>query len=148
MKHMFHYEGRWTGGRAGSGEIRAGGLQATVTRPAQMGGPGIGTNPDEMLLSAAATCYMMTLAFLLEARKIPVMDLTVFSTGVFSEEGGLHCESIAHRPKILLDGEGNGVVDLAMQLAREAESRCMVSRALAGNVSISVEPEVFVNDGR
>ena len=31
-----------------------------------MDGPGIGTNPDEMLLGAAATCYIITLAAMLE----------------------------------------------------------------------------------
>ena len=35
-----------------------------------MDGPGIGTNPDEMLLGAAATCYMITLAAMLERSQI------------------------------------------------------------------------------
>ncbi len=35
-----------------------------------MDGPGVGTNPDEMLLGAAATCYIITLAAMLERSNI------------------------------------------------------------------------------
>ncbi|MCL6626498.1 hypothetical protein [Alicyclobacillus shizuokensis] len=57
-QHVYTYQGRWQGDRQGQGKIMVGGLQSLVSTPAQMGGPGIGTNPDEMLLGAAATCYM------------------------------------------------------------------------------------------
>jgi peroxiredoxin-like protein len=32
-----------------------------ISIPKEMNGPGIGTNPDEMLLGAASTCYIIYL---------------------------------------------------------------------------------------
>ena len=44
-----------------------------------MGGPGTGTNPDEMLLGAASTCYLITLAAMLERSDITPDELTLES---------------------------------------------------------------------
>jgi Predicted redox protein, regulator of disulfide bond formation len=58
---------RWT---EFGGEIASGQLQTKVSIPPEMDGPGIGTNPDEMLLGAAATCYIITLAAMFERAKL------------------------------------------------------------------------------
>ncbi len=142
-QHVFTYEGSWQGDRSGQGEISVGGLQSVVTTPAQMGGPGQGTNPDEMLLGAAATCYMMTLAFALASRKVPYERLRVSSTATFNDEGGLHCERIVHKPHVVLPSNASDAdVAKVHDLVKLAESRCMVSKALMGNVEILVEARV------
>ncbi len=44
-----------------------------------MNGPGEGTNPDEMLLGAAATCFVITYAAMLERANIEKESLTLSS---------------------------------------------------------------------
>ena len=61
-QHHFHLTANWPGKRNDIGEIQSGNLSTQVSIPKEMDGPGIGTNPDEMLLGAAATCYIITLS--------------------------------------------------------------------------------------
>ena len=79
MKHPFHLKAVWNGGRNSEGHIEAGGLRTVISIPQEMGGPGTGTNPDEMLLGAASTCYLITLAAMLERSDIVPQELTLES---------------------------------------------------------------------
>lgn len=142
-QHTFHYEGSWHGGRNGKGQIKVGNLSSVISTPASMNGLGEGTNPDEMLVGAAASCYMMTLAFALERKGVPVEELTVASTGTASDEGGLHFEKIVHYPHIVLPAEADDKqIEKVYELVKLSESRCMVSKAMKGNVEIKVEAGV------
>lgn len=142
-EHTFHYKGSWEGGRAGRGQIKVGNLESVISTPASMNGLGEGTNPDEMLLGAAGSCYLMTLAFALERSGMNVETLTLASTGTVSEEGGLHFEKIIHKPYIVLSSDaGDSEIEKVHQLVKISEERCMVSKALHGNVEVSVQPEV------
>jgi peroxiredoxin-like protein len=139
----FHLKSSWAGGRLGEGKIDVGNLQTVVSIPGEMGGPGIGTNPDEMLLGAAATCYLITLASVLENRKLPVNEISLSTKGVVSDDGGLHFASITHKPIITLSGEATEEqVQSARTAVERAEKACMISKALRGNVQVYVEPEI------
>ncbi|TLS37523.1 SACOL1771 family peroxiredoxin [Pseudalkalibacillus caeni] len=145
MQHEFHLTGSWSGARKGSGKIKAGNLEAEVSIPSSMNGSGVGTNPDEMLVGSAATCYIITLGLMLERNKLPVKDLKINSTGTVSEEGGLHFDKILHFPHIHLKSEATDAdVTKAKELARDAEQACMISKALQGNVTISVSSKISV----
>jgi peroxiredoxin-like protein len=49
----------------GTGQFQIGSLQGEYSVPREMTGPGVGTNPEELLVAAAHTCYLMTLSALL-----------------------------------------------------------------------------------
>ncbi|KIL40000.1 hypothetical protein SD70_16635 [Gordoniibacillus kamchatkensis] len=137
----FTLQGVWSGGRRGVGSISTRGMTAQVSIPADMGGPGIGTNPDELLLAAAANCYLITLASVLENRKLPMRRLTLVSEGEVEREGGrLTYRRIVHRPTIELDGELSAERrEEALLAAERAEKACMISQAVRGNVEVAVE---------
>lgn len=145
-QHTFHLKADWTGGRNGEGRITVGNLSSAISAPAELDGPGIGTNPEEMLVGSAATCYIITLAALLNKREIPVAKLTMSSEGVVSKQGGLHFERIVHRPQMTLtSGATEEQQEAAKQAAIRAEQACMISNTLRGNVEVHVEPVVTVN---
>lgn len=146
MKHPFVLEAVWNGGRNSTGTIEAGQLQTKISIPKEMGGPGIGTNPDEMLLGAAATCYLITLAAMMERAELPVEQLTLTSeANVDVTDNVFTYESITHRPAVTLkQGSTESDVKKALHLSHKAESSCMISRAVAGNVQIKTEPDVLV----
>lgn len=143
MKHKFELNASWTGGRNGEGSISVGNLQSAVSVPADMQGPGVGTNPEEMLLGAAATCYLITLAAIFENRGLPVAELTMTTEGIVSTDGGLRFEKIVHRPAIMLAADATAEqAEAARAAAERAEQACMISKAVRGNVEVTVEPIV------
>lgn len=148
MKHIFKLEGKWNGGRNSEGTIEAGNLKTQISIPEGMGGPGVGTNPDEMLLGAAATCYLITLAAMLERSGLETESLTQSSEAVVDVTNHIFTyEQIIHRPQIVLKrGSGEQEVEKAILLAHKAESSCMISRAVAGNVKLGTEPDIRVGD--
>lgn len=65
-----------------------------------------------------------------------VVDVT---NGVFTYE------KIIHRPVIILKASASPQdIELARKLAHKAESSCMISRAVQGNVDISLEETIQV----
>lgn len=111
-----------------------------------MEGPGIGTNPDEMLLGAAATCYIITLAAMMERSKLEKEDLTMESIGIVDvTKGVITYRKIIHRPIILLKADATEKDhSLARKLAQKAEASCMISRAIKGNVEIALEETIQI----
>jgi peroxiredoxin-like protein len=149
MKHLFKLNATWNGGRNSEGTIEAGNLKSTVSIPVPMGGPGVGTNPDEMLLGAASTCYLITLAAMLERAAIVPISHTLDSEATVDVTNNIFTfESIVHRPMIELEeGSDTAKVEHVRRLAMQAERACMISRAIAGNVQVTAEPVIrVVND--
>ncbi|MGG4220932.1 OsmC family protein [Paenibacillus jamilae] len=144
MEHTFLLKADWNGGRNSDGRIEAGQLRTAISIPAEMGGPGVGTNPDEMLLGAAATCYLITLAAMMERASLPVVSLALESEGIVDVTNNIFTyRRIVHRPRVLLSADATeSQIEQAVRLAEQAETSCMISRAVAGNVALSTEPVV------
>ncbi|MBS7345105.1 MAG: SACOL1771 family peroxiredoxin [Caryophanon sp.] len=146
--HNFQLHATWTGGRNDAAMIHAGNLQTMVSIPPEMDGPGIGTNPDEMLLGAAATCYMITLAAMLERSGIDATIALQSTAQVDVTKGVFTYKSITHTPTISVRGLTEQLEAKVSRYAHKAEETCMISKALRGNVAISVSEtiEAIVED--
>ncbi|AYC30451.1 OsmC family protein [Paenisporosarcina cavernae] len=146
VRHSFTVSSNWPGRRNDVGTIKAERLQTSISIPPEMDGPGIGTNPDEMLLGAAATCYIITLAAMLERSSIEKESLTMESEGIVDVTNGVFTyEKIIHRPHIVLP-TGTTEIDRKKveRLAKKAETSCMISRAIAGNVALELHATIDV----
>lgn len=143
-EHLFYLKANWPGGRNDVGTIDAGQLKTKVSIPPEMEGPGIGTNPDEMLLGAAATCYIITLAAMMERSGLAKEGLEMESVGVVDVTNGtITYKKIIHKPHILLRSDATDKdVSQAQRLAEKAESACMISRAIRGNVVVELETDI------
>jgi len=145
--HSFTVQGQWTGGRDGKGQIAATGLHSPISVDASMGGQGIGTNPDELLIASLQSCYLMTLGIHLEMNKLSYHSMDIRSEGIVSEEGGLHFESITHYPVLVLEASANTAdYKQAEDVLAKAEEHCMISKALKGNVHIHVHPTIMQHE--
>ncbi|MFY0760373.1 OsmC family protein [Metabacillus dongyingensis] len=144
-EHSFHLKAHWPGLRNDVGEIESGNLKTQVSIPPEMEGPGVGTNPDEMLLGAAATCYIITLAAMMERSRLDKEDLAMTSEGIVDvTKGVITYKKIIHRPVIVLKSTATvNDEELARKLAERAESSCMISRAIKGNVEIGLEVSII-----
>jgi peroxiredoxin-like protein len=143
-EHYFYLKAEWPGGRNSVGFIDAGNLKTKVSIPPEMNGPGIGTNPDEMLLGAASTCYIITLAAMLERSSIETLSLSLESEAVVEVVKGVNTfKRIIHRPFIVLPRESSKeLLEKVQRLAEKAESSCMISKAVKGNVELALEVKI------
>lgn len=143
-EQTFYLTANWPGGRNDVGTISCGALETKVSIPPEMDGPGIGTNPDEMLLGAAATCYIITLAAMMERSNLEKTSLEMDAIGVVDVTNGvITYKEIIHKPVITLRQDATEKDrELAFRLAEKAEKTCMISRAIKGNVVVSLEPTI------
>jgi peroxiredoxin-like protein len=142
--HHFHLKANWPGLRNDIGEIETKNMKTAISIPKEMDGPGIGTNPDEMLLGAAATCFIITLAAMMERSRLEKIDLTLESEGIVDVTNGvITYKKIIHRPLITLKQDASEKdMALANRLAEKAEASCMITRAIKGNVEVELQAEV------
>lgn len=140
-EHEFHLRADWPGGRNSSGYIEAGNLKTKISIPPEMDGPGIGTNPDEMLLGAAATCYVITLAAMIERAQLPLGEMSLESVGIVEVISGvITYKKIIHKPTVALKRDASEKeYEQVRKLIHRAEESCMISRAIKGNVEVEVE---------
>lgn len=140
----FHLKASWPGGRNSEGYIDAGNLQTKISIPTEMDGPGVGTNPDEMLLGAAATCYVITLAAIIERADLPLKEMSLESEGIVDVTNGVFTyEKIIHKPTVVLQNSGSEEDRKKLEkLVEKAEKSCMISRVIKGNVQVELEATI------
>ncbi|GGJ82897.1 hypothetical protein GCM10007063_01740 [Lentibacillus kapialis] len=140
----FHLKADWPGGRNSSGFVDAGNLKTDISIPREMDGPGEGTNPDEMLLGAAATCYVITLAAMIERAELPLKEMSLDSEGIVDVTNGIFTYvKIIHKPYVALKNNADERDYKKLhKLVEKAESSCMISRAIKGNVALELQPDI------
>jgi peroxiredoxin-like protein len=129
----------WSGYR-GSVSGASGALNAPTSTQAELGGPGDGTNPEELLAAAHANCFTSTLTALARNRDLPLDRVeTAVTTELVWEDGhGDHrLASSTIRVRVTSPAAWADV----QRLVRDAEHECPVCRAIAGNVAMHVELE-------
>lgn len=143
-EHHFYVKAEWPGGRNNVGYIDAGKLQTKVSIPPEMDGPGVGTNPDEMLLGAAATCYVITLAAMIERANLPLQEMSLDSEGIVEvKDNVITYKRIIHKPTVVLTNQASEKdYRILTRLVERAETSCMISRAIKGNVEIELHPTI------
>lgn len=148
MKHTFKCTAKFTGGYNGVGTIDNKHLKSQISIPEEMNGPDIGTNPDEMLMSAAVTCFTITLSSYFEKNKLFTEVNYVDAEAVIAIEKGLqHYESITYHVYLDSVDRATEEIDISKlkRIIEKAEHNCMITRALKGNVDIIIE-EIYLND--
>jgi peroxiredoxin-like protein len=138
----FDVELEWSGsGRDGAGMIFTDDLELEYSTPASMGGRGVGSNPEELLVCAVASCYSATLLGLLRRAGLPAAAVRIAATGaVTGYPAQARFERLTVSPTIV-DGDPRRQPEYE-QVAAAAHERCFIGRTLAGNVAYEVGPVV------
>lgn len=142
---VYECTGHWTGDlMRGEGSMRTGAIDQSFSVPGDMGGPGLGTNPEELLAAAANGCYLMTLAGLLGAEGIPYAELSNRTVALFSmSPKGPQLTAIRHSPLVRMPSDARALFSGSVQSCIvQAEKACMVSQSMAGNVKITAEGKI------
>ncbi|MFY9825428.1 MAG: OsmC family protein [Thermoanaerobaculia bacterium] len=127
------------------GHVEIHGDHGQFSIPAELGGRGAGTNPEELLAAAAATCYLITLAINLKMHGIAVQGLRITTRAVFDVSAAPIVREIRHFPTVeISEAERERRIETLAKCIADAEAACMVANALRGNVQTSVEPAIAV----
>lgn len=146
--HEYPVKVEWSGGRKGSGKATDATnlVSVPIAVGPEFGGAGGGTNPEQMLALAVASCYLITFGIIAENRKLPVVSMSVEAVGEVEENGPQFTyKKITVRSRIALDaGADAAQVKMAEDMAHKADNYCIITNAVRDKVTIAVEPEVVV----
>jgi len=135
-KPLYTAEAHVTGGRAeGHGRTSDGMLEVDLRVPAELGGDGGGTNPEELLAVGFAACFESGLGAVARRRKLEGGDVEIDSKVTLypTEERGfrLGVELDVTLPSIEDD-------EIAVDLVRAAHQVCPYSNATRNNVDVKL----------
>ena len=144
MELIFEISAQWTGtGRQGEGVMALSAGSVPYSAPANMGGKGVGTSPEELLLAAVTSCYSGTLMRVLQQAKLPGVAVEIKTEGQVTEyPEHARFSRITVHPTIR-DGDAARQMEYeeACQVARD---RCFIGRTVrdyleyaVGNVTIA-----------
>lgn len=144
--HEYPVTVEWSGGRDGSGSVVAEGSNTknSISVPVEFQGPGTGTNPEELLTSAIASCYSITFGIIAANQKLPVTALKVKAVGEVEQAGATFTyKKITIRPHITVSGDATDEqVAKVQDMSHKADSYCIITNAVRGKVEIVVETEI------
>ncbi len=125
-----------TGGRAeGHGHSSDGALDVQLRIPSEMGGPGGGTNPEQLFAVGYAACFEGALGVVARRAKVDAGDAAIDSEVSLSPDGqGGFLLSVE------LDVTLPSVADAAtaVDLVRAAHAVCPYSNATRGNIDVAL----------
>lgn len=121
------------GGREGHAKSDDGVLDLTLTAPRETGGPGTGTNPEQLFAVGYGACFQGALAMVAKQHGVDARDSVLEIAVGFGPEG----ESFAITADITATIPG--VDDTkAQELVEAAHQVCPYSKATRGNVPVTV----------
>jgi Ohr subfamily peroxiredoxin len=123
-----------TGGRSGHSVSSDGVLDLDLTAPKELGGPGTGTNPEQLFAAGYSACFNGALMLVAKKARVDVSAAQVTANIGFGPEGDSY--AITADLEVAVPG-----LDLAQvqELAEAAHQVCPYSKATRGNVPVTVK---------
>lgn len=122
-----------TGGRQGRATSEDGVLDLSLTAPKETGGPGTGTNPEQLFAVGYGACFQGALGLVAKKHDVDASQSTLDIAIGFGPEGdsfAITADIVATIP---------GVDDAkAQELVEAAHEVCPYSKATRGNVPVTV----------
>jgi peroxiredoxin-like protein len=135
----------WSSGRTGLAKSDSAPYAIHFTAPPEFGGLEGRWTPEDLLLSALASCYTTTFRALADHSKLECADFEVEVEGVIHKTDSGYCfREIVIRPNLTICGEEEQ--SRALRLLQQAKTVCLISGALS--VVQKFEPHVHVGETR
>ncbi len=123
-----------TGGRDGEARSDDGLLAVKLAAPTSLGGPGTGTNPEQLFAAGYAACFLSALKFVAGQDKVAVPAAAAIEATV-DLGPTVHGFGIAVRLAVSLPGLDRQV---AGDLVAKAHAVCPYSNATRGNIAVDL----------
>ncbi len=131
MPVLYTAKANVTGGRDGAGETDDKKLSVTLSRP---GGAGSGTNPEQLFAVGYAACFGGAIGFVAGQKKLETGAINIQSEVTLNQDDKGF--SIGVTLNVLLPSLDKAE---AAALVAEADKVCPYSKALRGNVSVTLK---------
>ena len=129
-EHKYRVVSWWTSGQTGIAKSDSAPNAIHFTAPPQFGGLEGRWTPEDLLMTALASCFTTTFHAIAGYSKFEYTDLEVEAEGTVSKTGtGYTFSAIVIRPSLTIPNEDKR--ERAINLLQKAKELCLVSRALA-----------------
>jgi osmotically inducible protein OsmC len=135
-KVIYTAEAQVVGGRIqGHGRTSDGALEVDLRLPADLGGEGGGTNPEQLFAVGYASCFESALGVVARRQKVEADDVRIDSKVMLlpTEKRGFQ---LAVELDVTLPSIGDR--DRAVELVRAAHQVCPYSNATRGNIEVKL----------
>jgi Ohr subfamily peroxiredoxin len=135
-KTLYTAQATVTGGRLeGHGRTSDGELDVQIRIPAELGGPGGGTNPEQLFAVGFASCFESALHLVARRRKVEAGDARIDARVNLhpTEERGF---ALSVEMDVSLPSVEDG--DTARELVAYAHRVCPYSHATRGNIDVTI----------
>ncbi len=140
-EHKYHVVAWWSSGQTGIARSDSAPNAIHFAAPPQFGGLEGRWTPEDLLMTALASCFTTTFHAIAGYSKFEYTDLEVEVEGTVSKTGtGYSFSEIVIRPRLTIPHEENR--ERAINLLQKAKALCLVSRVLA--TTQTFEPRVGV----
>ncbi len=134
VKPLYTAEATADGGRDGHARTSDGLLEVDLRPPVEMGGPGGGTNPEQLFATGYAACFQSALAVVARRRKVDTGTSTVTArVTIGTIEGGGFGLAVALEVHIPDVDQAT-----ASSLVEGAHRVCPYSNATRGNIEVAL----------
>lgn len=135
VKPLYTARATATGGRSGHAVSDDGLLDVHLKPPAQMGGPGGATNPEQLFAAGYAACFQSALAVVGRRAGVDTSDSLVHAdVTIGTIEGGGYGLAVALR--ITIPGADPATT---RSLTEAAHQVCPYSNATRGNIEVTLD---------
>jgi peroxiredoxin-like protein len=139
-EQKYHVVAWWTSGRTGLAKSNSAPNTIHFTAPPQFGGLEGRWTPEDLLITALASCFTTTFHAIADSSKFEYTDLAVAVDGTVSKTNtGYGFSEIVIRPQLTISNEEER--GRAIRLLQKAKACCLVSRALATRQKFEVRVE-------
>jgi len=140
-EHKYHVVAWWTSGQTGIAKSDSAPNAIHFTAPPQFGGLEGRWTPEDLLMTALASCFTTTFHAIAERSKFEYTDLAVEAEGtVRKTDTGYGFSEIVVRPSLTIPNEEQR--ERAISLLHKAKALCLVSRALVTAQKFEVRVEI------
>src|ERR1035437_3986413 len=134
-KILYTAKAHVTAGRGGHGRTADGELEEELRVPSKMGGPGGGTNPEELFAVGYAACFESAIGGVARRRQLEAGEVSIDSSVSLLPTG-----DAVYKLAVTLDAPLPSVSDrgTATELVRAAHLVCPYSNATRGNIDVNL----------
>jgi osmotically inducible protein OsmC len=140
-----HVDVDWQGSvMEGKGEAKAGtgAFSLPVSFPSRIGDPGGKTSPEELMAAAHAACFAMALNGTIGRTEGVTVERTQVRATITADKGDAGIKIMSSKLEATAYGLKGADAAKFTEIAKLAESRCPVSNAYRGTMTITVEAKV------
>ncbi|AMB98608.1 organic hydroperoxide resistance protein [Aerococcus urinaehominis] len=124
-----------TGGRQGESALTDGSFKVAIDTPKEMGGQGQGQNPEQLLAMAYSACFNSALQANLAMAKEKAESKVAVQVDMYKKPDAVDFK-LGAKIQVAIDGM---TADQVQAFAEKAHQTCPFSKAMAGNIDISLE---------